>query len=45
MNAFLKNQQIIELYYVCDAIIKNMKGAVKILPVAFSLADQEFIWT
>jgi len=24
---------------------KDMKGVVKILPAAFSLADHEFIWT
>jgi hypothetical protein len=25
--------------------LKSLKGVVKILPVVFSLADHEFIWT
>jgi hypothetical protein len=25
--------------------LKSVKGVVKILPVVFSLADHEFIWT
>jgi hypothetical protein len=32
------------MHYDCDAIIKKrVKAAVKILPAAFSLVDNEFI--
>ena len=44
---FEKNQRIGD-FYVYDAIIKlkkRVKGTVKILPVAYSMADDGFIWT
>ena len=39
-----ENQTLRE-HYDCSAIMKSLKGTIEILPVAFSLADHEFIWT
>ena len=46
MNTLKKTKKTIRELYVCDAtIIKCKMGAVNIVPVAFSLANYEFIWT